>query len=276
MMPRIAPATLNAVALRAPALTAIALGVLTTLPLLAQTPQAPTPASFAGSWFGSFSVTTPEGQIHRDNAVLVLKDQAGTLSGTMGSTIDQQLPISSLHLAGDEIRFHMNAAGGLDFDLRLTNGHLNGASTGGIHAVVDVRPAPGLLPHDELVKEISDADSKLFEAFDACNLDAYASFLSPDLEFYHDKGGKTGYQFQLDSLRQRCGEGIALRRELVPDSLLINAAPGFGAIEAGTHRFFSKQKDGSEHRDATARFTEVWSKASGSWKLVRVISYDHE
>jgi hypothetical protein len=67
-----------------------------------------------------------------------------------------------------------------------------------------------------------------------------------------------------------------LRRELLPGSLIVNAAPGFGAIEAGTHRFYAKQMDGSERIDATARFTEIWTKSSGSWKLVRVISYDHE
>lgn len=66
-----------------------------------------------------------------------------------------------------------------------------------------------------------------------------------------------------------------LRRELAPASLIIDAAPGYGAIEAGTHRFYSKQKDGSEHLDATAEFTEVWTKVSGRWQLARIISYDH-
>jgi ketosteroid isomerase-like protein len=37
----------------------------------------------------------------------------------------------------------------------------------------------------------------------------------------------------------------------------------------------AQNQDGSEHLDATARFTNVWSKETGSWKLIRVISYDH-
>lgn len=193
-----------------------------------------------------------------------------------GSTIDQQSPISRVQFTDDEIRFHMEVMGGLDFQLKRQGNHLVGTASGKIRAVIDVQPAPGLLPHKELVAEITDADGKLFKAFDACDVDAYASYLSPDLEFYHDKGGKTGYQDQLDSLRQRCGEGLVLRRELVGDSLVVNACPGVGAVEAGTHRFYSKQKDGTEHLDATAKFAEIWSKASGSWKLVRVISYDHE
>lgn len=55
----------------------------------------------------------------------------------------------------------------------------------------------------------------------------------------------------------------------------MNAAPGFGAIQAGIQRFYSRDHDGQEHLDATARITNVWSKQSGTWKLVRVISYDH-
>ena len=102
-----------------------------------------------------------------------------------------------------------------------------------------------------------------------------ASFLSKDLEFYQDRTGKTGYEENLKAGKDRCAEGIQLRRELDEASLVVNAAPGFGAIQAGTHRFYSRGKDGQERLDATARFTNIWSKESGAWKLVRVISYDH-
>jgi len=237
----------------------------------------PTPCSgVSGTWYGSFRVRTPDGRSNRDNAVIVLTGDCGHLAGSAGSSIDQQSPIGDVQFGGDEIRFHMEAMGGLDFHLKRKGNHLVGTASGKVQAVIDVQPAPGLLPHGELVAEISNVDRKLFEAFDTCNITAYASYLSPDLEFYHDRGGKTGYQQQLDSLQQRCGEGLVLRREIVQDSLIINAAPGFGAIEAGTHHFYARQKDGTERLDATAKFTEVWTKASGSWKLVRVISYDHQ
>jgi len=198
------------------------------------------------------------------------------MTGSAGSNIDRQSPISRVQFTGDEIRFHMEPMGGLDFQLKRQGSHLVGTANGQVRAVIDVQPAPGLLPHGELVDEISDADRSLFEASDTCNVAVYASYLSPDLEFYHDQGGKTGYQEQLDSLQQRCGEGLVLRRELVRNSMVVNAAPGFGAIEAATHQFYAKQKDGTERLDATAKFTEIWTKASGSWKLVRIISYDHQ
>jgi len=244
-------------------------------PLTAQVKDASC-SSFSGTWYGSFRVLTPDGSSTRDNAVIVLTGNCENMIGSAGSTIDQQSPISQVQFIGDEIRFHMEPMGGLDFQLKRQGTHLEGTASGKVSAVIDVRPAPGLLPHRELVAEITAADRKLFEAFDTCNITAYASFLSPDLEFYHDQGGKTGYQEQLDSLQQRCGEGLLLRRVLVTNSLVVNAAPGFGAIEAATHQFYSKQKDGTEHLDATARFTEIWTKVSGNWKLARVISYDHE
>jgi hypothetical protein len=233
-------------------------------------------SAFSGTWYGSFRLVAPDGRSTRDNAVIVLTGDCGNMTGSAGSNIDQQSPISRVQFTGDEIRFHMEPMGGLDFQLRRRGNHLVGTASGKVHAVIDVQPAPGLLSHGELVAEITDADRKLFEAFDTCNIAAYASYLSPDLEFYHDLGGKTGYQEQLDSLRQRCGEGLVLRRQLVNHSLVVNAAPGFGAIEAATHQFYVKQKDGTERLDATAKFTEIWTKASGSWKLVRVISYDHQ
>jgi len=245
------------------------------MPLMAQVKEASC-SDFSGTWYGSFHVKTADGKSKRDNAVLVLRGDCRTMAGSAGSSIDQQTPISNVQFIGDEIRFHMEPMGGLDFKLKLRASRLVGTATGKVQAVIDVTPAPGLLPHERLLSEIEDSDRKLFEAFDACNIDAYASYLSTDLEFYHDQGGKTGYQDQLDSLRQRCGEGLVLRRELVQDSLVVNAAPGFGAIEAGTHRFYAKQKDGTEHVDATAKFAEIWTKASGSWKLARVISYDHK
>ncbi len=142
-------------------------------------------------------------------------------------------------------------------------------------AEVKLRPAPGLLPHRQLTEEITEADRRLFEAFSACDVTRYANSLSKDLEFYQDHTGKTGYEQNLKALQDRCAEGILLRRELVEDSLVVNAVPGYGAVEAGTHRFFSRQADGSEHLDATAQFTNVWSKETGSWKLVRIVSYDH-
>ncbi len=231
---------------------------------------------FQGTWFGSFVMTNPNGKVSYDTAVIVLDRQGGSITGTAGPTIDHQMPMGAVHVDGNSIHFTVDVEGGISFELHGTAEHLEGTAVGGpLKAALDLKPAPGLLPHDRLLQEISDADKQMFDAFGACNVDSYKAFLSTDLEFYHDHVGKQDYASHLEAMRNRCAEGIVLRREVVDGTLLVNAAPGFGAIEVGTHRFYSKQPDGSEHLDATAEFANVWSKASGHWQIVRAISYDH-
>lgn len=234
----------------------------------------------SGTWFGNFDMTNPDGKVSHDTAVLILQENGTGLTGSAGGTVDRQSPMTAGKVDNGQVLFHLDAAGGVDFSLHLDGGHLRGIATmhspnGPMRAEIDVRPAPGLLSHVQLLQEIEDADHQEFAAFDACDEQGYANFLSKDLEFYHDHTGEQGYESNLKALRDRCAEGIKLRRELVDGTLIVNAAPGYGAIEAGAHRFYSKQPDGSEHLDATAEFTMVWSKESGSWKLTRVISYDH-
>jgi ketosteroid isomerase-like protein len=229
-----------------------------------------------GTWFGSIVLSNPDGKISHDTAVLVIGQVGSNLSGSMGRTIDQQTPWVDGSFKNNQLQFHLDAAGGLIVNLTLLTGRLAGTATGqGIKAQIDLKPAPGLSPHQQLQQEIMAADRQLYEAFGNCDVAEYARFLSKDLEFYHDHTGKTGYEENLKALQDRCAEGIRLRRELEEDSLLVNAAPGFGAIQAGIQRFYSRGQDGQEHLDATARFTNVWSKEGGNWKLVRVISYDH-
>jgi ketosteroid isomerase-like protein len=220
------------------------------------------PPGISGAWFGDFVMTTPDGKARHDTAVLMLKENGSSLTGSAGATVDQQSPMTTGKIENGQVLFHLDAAGGVDFALHMDAGHLQGTATmhspnGPMQAKVDVRPAPGLMPHAQLVQEIEKADHQEFAAFDSCDEAGYAKFLSKDLEFYHDHTGEQGYEQNLEG------------------SLIVNAAPGYGAIEAGVHRFYSKQPDGSEHLDAMAEFTMVWSKESGTWKLTRVISYDH-
>jgi len=245
--------------------------LLASLPLAAQA----TP-SFSGTWFGEVVIHTPDGKAVHDTAVLVIEQHGSAVTGTLGRTIDQQGPFTDGHIDGKQLRLHIAAMGGMDFVLNRENSGIDGTATGkGVVAELTVSPAPGLVPHAQLLEEISEADQRMFEAFGNCNLEQYIQFLDRDLEFYQDRTGKTSYEQNLQMARNRCAEGIRLRREVVPGSLIVNAVPGYGAIEYGVHRFYSRQADGSEHLDATAEFTNVWTKASGQWKLVRIISFDH-
>ncbi len=244
-------------------------------------PAQPTPP-VSGTWFGSIVLTDARGKTQHDTAVLVVADPGASAgvspktSGSMGRTIDQMTLWDGGLVKDDKLNFHLDAAGGLDITLIEAGGHLKGSVTGKqLTGQIDLTRAQGLLPHDQLENEIKAADQKLYKAFESCDVAGFGALLSSDLEFYQDHTGKTGYAENLQALRNRCGDGIRLRRTLEEGSVIVNAAPGFGAIQAGVQQFFSIAPDGQEHLEATARFTNIWSKASGTWKLVRVVSYDH-
>lgn len=57
----------------------------------------------------------------------------------------------------------------------------------------------------ELYKEIAAMDEALFQAFNSCDIEKYKSFLTDDLEFYHDKGELTkGRELEEQSLKKLC------------------------------------------------------------------------
>lgn len=227
-------------------------------------------------WFGAFINTLPDGRISHDVTALILEQDGSKLSGSVGPSIDRLAPIVAGSISGNNISFHIESGGGIAFALRLNDGHLVGTASGSrVNAVLDLTPAPGLMPHGQLVAEITAADARNFAAYDSCNVGQYTASLSPDLEFYQDNQPVKNRQEIIDSLNYRCAEGIKLRRELDQSSLIINSAPPYYAIEAGLHRIYSKQPNGSENLEATVRFTLVWSKRSGTWQLIRVVSYDH-
>jgi ketosteroid isomerase-like protein len=256
----------------------ILLCILTlTMPFLPAGPaRAQSSTTPTGTWFGDFILTAPDGKVSHDTAVFIVEQHGATLTGSIGRTVDQQSSLSAGSFDSGRLRFHLDSGGGMDFVLDLSPGHLSGVATGkSMNAKIDLKPAPGLMPHTQLLQEIALADQELYDAFSKCDVARYGNFLSKDLEFYQDRTGRTNYEQNMKAFQNRCAEGIRLRRELDKDSLIVNAAPGYGVIQAGTQRFYSSDQTGSEHLDATARFTNIWSKETGTWKLVRIISYDH-
>src|SRR5882762_4216009 len=69
-------------------------------------------------------------------------------------------------------------------------------------------------PRDELFSTIASLDSALFDAYNRCDVEKFASFLADGLEFYHDQTGLSrGRQSTIDALKKNvCGK---VRRELV-------------------------------------------------------------
>ena len=126
---------------------------------------------------------------------------------------------------------------------------------------------------DSLYNEISRMDSILFNALNTRNIELFKTMFTEDLEFYHDKGGLTGYQHTIDFLKDISVPGNDLKRELVKGSLEVYPIPGYGAMEIGAHTFC--HTEGAKKDCGTFSFVHIWQRVNGAWKISRVVSYGH-
>jgi hypothetical protein len=116
----------------------------------------------------------------------------------------------------------------------------------------------------------------MFDAYNRCDLVTLATFVTDDLEFYHDQTGLArGRQPLVDGVRKNiCGK---VRRDLIASSLEVHPLKGYGAVETGEHMFC----DPRVHRvceaatSGVAKFVMLWQLKDGTWSITRVISYDH-
>lgn len=123
-----------------------------------------------------------------------------------------------------------------------------------------------------LFQTVSALDTKLFDAYNHCDLDTLGAMVADDLEFYHDKTGlSVGKMVFLDAIRKNiCGK---VHRTLVPGTLEVYPLHDYGAVEIGVHRF---THPGLDDDLGEAKFVTIWRNKDGSWKITRAISYDHE
>lgn len=131
-------------------------------------------------------------------------------------------------------------------------------------------------PGSEGIKAtITALDSALFAAFNAHDAVALGRWFTKDLEFYHDKGGLTGYDSTMASFRGLFARDAetGLHRELVPGSLEVYPIGDFGLLEVCEHRFCHTE-NGKEDC-GTFKNIMVWRKEGPGYKVSRVISYDH-
>jgi hypothetical protein len=127
-------------------------------------------------------------------------------------------------------------------------------------------------PQDALFSTIQSLDTKLFTAYNACDLSTVAALIDENVEFYHDKTGlAVGRQPLLDALKQNiCGK---VTRELVSGSLEVYPLEHYGAVEIGIHRF---HHPGDPTNIGEAKFIHIWHEKDGQWQITRVISFDHQ
>ena len=150
-------------------------------------------------------------------------------------------------------------------------------SLAAVTSIGHAQPQPSAAETDSLTRTIVALDSTLFDAYNRCDLVKLASFVTEDLEFYHDQTGLSrGRQSFIDAIRQNiCGK---VRRDPVLNTFEVHPLKGYGAVETGEHMFC----DPRVHRVCTdetsgrAKFVMVWQLQNGKWVIPRVISYDHQ
>ena len=134
-----------------------------------------------------------------------------------------------------------------------------------------------VLPADQpdLRGEILAADARLFGAINQRDIATMKQGFSPRLEFYHDRTGLTDYADNIRIFENKFKEPGTLRREAMNDTAEVFPAGPGRAIHIGSHRFCSSESPGAAEGCGVYRFSMVWEKESGEWKLLRVLSYGH-
>ncbi len=89
-------------------------------------------ADVTGKWTGSFDVTGPDGQTNANTAVLYLKQDGNSLTGTAGPSDEEQMNIRSGKIDGDKITFEVALENGplIKFELSLVSEHIKGTANG--------------------------------------------------------------------------------------------------------------------------------------------------
>jgi|SRR5579862_1004397 len=140
-------------------------------------------------------------------------------------------------------------------------------------AAQSVPPLEKIQNQAELDRAGAALDTALFDSYNKCDLEKFSSFLTDDIEFYHDQGGVTlGKKALTESVKNNiCGK---VTRELVPGTLKVFQMKGYGMLETGVHRFHHPGHE-EEIGVGEGQFIHLWQYKDGAWKLTRVISYDH-
>ncbi|HEY9196147.1 MAG TPA: nuclear transport factor 2 family protein, partial [Mucilaginibacter sp.] len=144
-----------------------------------------------------------------------------------------------------------------------------------LSSAANAQTAPFKPKDIQLYGIIAHMDSVMFNAFNNQNLDVLKTLFTPDVEFYNDGKGVTGYDATMAGFKGIFDnkQTADLKRELVKESLEVYPMPGFGAIEMGTHRF--THTENGRQITGLMKFVHVWQYKDNQWKVTRVVSVGH-
>jgi len=135
---------------------------------------------------------------------------------------------------------------------------------------------PPYPPDAAVFDTIAALDSVLFAAMNRGDLSTLAAMYGSALEFYHDRSGLLDYEANLRISRENFARrSESVRREMDAGSLEVYPVRGFGAIEVGSHKFYTTVPGQPERLTASPKFVLIWKNENGRWRVVRAISYGH-
>lgn len=131
-------------------------------------------------------------------------------------------------------------------------------------------------------QEVLQSDSIFWNAYNNCDVETMNKFIADDVEFYHDRGGvEKGFQELSTTIKNNLcsNKDLRLRREAVPGSIKVYPMKAngniYGAVMYGEHLFYVLETGKEPKLDGLAKFTHLWILKDGSWKMSRILSYDH-
>jgi ketosteroid isomerase-like protein len=133
--------------------------------------------------------------------------------------------------------------------------------------------APLPTAKDELYQQVAKLDAEMFAAFNTHDVDKLMSYFASNLEFFHDKGGLSDFSQTKAGFTRLFAQSPDISRTLVPGSLEVFPVKGYGAMHIATQRFCHIE-NGREDC-GNSKFVMVWQQQAGTWKITRVVSYDH-
>ncbi|WP_035567988.1 nuclear transport factor 2 family protein [Hymenobacter sp. IS2118] len=126
---------------------------------------------------------------------------------------------------------------------------------------------------DELYQTVAKLDAEMFAAFNAHDVDKLMSYFADNVEFYHDKGGLADFAQTKQGFARMFAQSPDITRTLVPGTLEVYPVKDYGAMHIATQRFCHVE-NGREDC-GNSKFVMVWQQQAESWRITRVVSYDH-
>jgi hypothetical protein len=134
-------------------------------------------------------------------------------------------------------------------------------------------PPPASQTSGSLYKEIAHVDSLMFNAFNSRNIEGLKRYFDLSLEVYQDNTGLRNYKEAVSAFTELFKKDYVLTRTLVPGSMEVYPIKDYGAIQTGRHMF--SHIENGKLQQATFKFMQIWQKKDGTWKITRLITYDH-